>query len=48
MHVRSDRLDDEWHKFMKTVRTPLEQNAEPGEPAPKARRGAPTDSGKVR
>ena len=26
-----DRLDDEWHKFMKTVQTPLEQNAAPGE-----------------
>ena len=23
-------LDDEWHKFMKTVQTPLEQHAEPG------------------
>jgi hypothetical protein len=33
-----DRLDDEWHKFMKTVQTPLEQNAGPGEPASKPSR----------
>jgi Protein of unknown function (DUF1570) len=33
-----DRLDDEWRKFMKTVQTPLEQNAEPGQPSSKASR----------
>jgi Protein of unknown function (DUF1570) len=33
-----ERLDDEWHKFMKTVQTPLEQNVEPGEPSSKASR----------
>jgi len=39
-------LDDEWHKFMKTVLTPLEQNGEPNGPASNAIRGAPTESGK--
>ncbi len=34
-----ERLDDEWHKFMKTVQTPLEQNGESGEEGSKTGRG---------
>ena len=33
-----ERLDNEWRTFMKTVQTPLEQNAEPVEPASKTGR----------
>jgi hypothetical protein len=33
-----DRLDGEWRTFMKSVQTPLEQNAEPGETGSKASR----------
>jgi Protein of unknown function (DUF1570) len=36
--IELDRLDGEWHTFMKTVQTPLEQNAEHSEPASKASR----------
>ena len=37
-----ERLDDEWHKFMKTVQTPLEQNGESGEEGSKTGRGRRT------